>query len=69
MDVLVPLSNIFDDRKTVPDDNNKYNSIPFEEESRSLNDTVVEMKLQKRNLKHRSPEDDEHRVLRLKECD
>lgn len=67
MDVLVPLSNIFDDRKTVTEDNNKHNSIPFEEESGSLNDTVVEMKLQKRNLKHRSPEDDEHSVLRLKE--
>ena len=38
-------------------------------ESGFLNDTVVEMKLQKRNLKHRSPEDDEHSVLRLKECD
>ena len=46
MDVLVPLSNIFDDsRKTVPVDNNKHNSIPFEEESGSLNDTVVEKKL------------------------
>ena len=31
---------IFDDRKTVPEDNNKHNSIPFEEESGSLNDTV-----------------------------
>ena len=67
MDVLVPLSNIFDDRKTVTEDNNKHNSIPFEEESGSLNDTVVEKKLQKRNLKHRSPEDDEHSILRLKE--
>ena len=69
MDVLVPLSNIFDDRKTVTEDNNKHNSISFEEESGSLNDTVVEKKLQKRNLKHRSPEDDEHSVLRLKESD
>ena len=69
MDVLVPLSNIFDDRKTVTEDNNKHSSIYFEEESGSLNDTVVEKKLQKRNLKHRSPEDDEHSVLRLKECD
>ena len=67
MDVLVPLSNIFDDRKTVTEDNNKHSSIYFEEESGSLNDTVVEKKLQKRNLKHRSPEDDEHSILRLKE--
>ena len=69
MAVLVPLTNIFEDRETVTEDNNKHNSIPFEEESDSLNDTVVEMKLQKRNLKHRSPEDDEHSVLRLKESD
>ena len=50
MDVLVPLSNIFDDRKTVTEDNNKHNSISFEEESGSWNDTVVEMKLQKKKL-------------------
>ena len=50
MDVLVPLSNIFDDRETVTEDNNKHNSILFEKESGSLNDTVVEMKLQKKKV-------------------
>ena len=57
MDILVPLSNIFDDRKSVTEDNNKHNSIPWM------------IQRWKKNLKHRSPEDDEHSVWRLKESD